>query len=81
MFFHMHVSVWARVTNFHDYRCTSHPHNNSGRMFPIVDMHNIFMKHLCQGSHIMLIFLCNLIRLSLKVSAMPDNSEHSLIEI
>lgn len=52
MFFHMHVPVRDGVTIFYDY-----PHNHSGKMFPVVDMHNTFKKHLCQGSHILLSIL------------------------
>lgn len=75
LFFHMYAPAWDGVTIFCDYRGTSHPHNHSGKMFPVVDVHNTFKKHLCQGSHIMLHFLYYLICLSLKVSAVPNVSQ------
>lgn len=75
MFFHMHAPVWNGMTIFRDYRGTSHPHNHSGKLFPIVDMHNNFKKHLCQGPHIMLSCLYYLTCPSLKVPAVPNDSE------
>lgn len=75
MFFHRRAPVCSGATIFCDYRGTFHPHNHSGKMFPIVDMHNTFKKHLCQGSHIMLTFLYYLTCLSLKISAVPNDSE------